>query len=231
MHVHLPKPLHGWREFAGEVGIIVFGVLIALGAEQAIEAIHWHRQVSEFRQTVDAELGDDWAAYQYRIQQEPCVKRRIVEVQQWLAAERAGKAVLPDGDIDQPSSYVFRMSVWKSSSSDIMNHLSIPTRERYASIYDLATLVGQQITDEKDDWRGLNAFNGQARLAPEDLREIGALVYRAKSVDRSLTANYSFFERAARALGIHPGFGERRADIKPPYPQFCHPLFRRSRAT
>ena len=86
MHVHLPKPLHGWREFAGEVGIIVFGVLIALGAEQAIEAIHWHRQVSEFRQTVDAELGDDWAAYQYRIQQEPCVKRRIGEVQQWLAA-------------------------------------------------------------------------------------------------------------------------------------------------
>ena len=33
MHFHLPKPLHGWREFAGEVGIIVLGVLIALGAE------------------------------------------------------------------------------------------------------------------------------------------------------------------------------------------------------
>jgi hypothetical protein len=30
MHFHLPKPLHGWREFAGEVGIIVIGVLIAL---------------------------------------------------------------------------------------------------------------------------------------------------------------------------------------------------------
>ena len=34
MHFHLPKPLHGWREFLGEVGIIVIGVLIALGAEQ-----------------------------------------------------------------------------------------------------------------------------------------------------------------------------------------------------
>jgi hypothetical protein len=31
MHFHLPKPLHGWREFAGEVGIIVVGVLIARG--------------------------------------------------------------------------------------------------------------------------------------------------------------------------------------------------------
>jgi hypothetical protein len=27
---HLPKPLHGWRQFAGEVGIIVIGVLIGL---------------------------------------------------------------------------------------------------------------------------------------------------------------------------------------------------------
>ena len=32
MHIHLPKPLHGWRAFVGEVGIIVLGVLIALGA-------------------------------------------------------------------------------------------------------------------------------------------------------------------------------------------------------
>lgn len=34
MHFHMPKPMHGWREFLGEVGIIVFGVLIALSAEQ-----------------------------------------------------------------------------------------------------------------------------------------------------------------------------------------------------
>ena len=32
MHFQLPKPLHGWRQFFGEVGIIVICVLIALGA-------------------------------------------------------------------------------------------------------------------------------------------------------------------------------------------------------
>lgn len=40
MHFHLPKPLHGWRAFAGEVGIIVLGVLIALGAEQLVTIFH-----------------------------------------------------------------------------------------------------------------------------------------------------------------------------------------------
>lgn len=47
MHVHLPKPLHGWREFVGEVGIIVLGVLIALGAEQALESMHDRHQRHE----------------------------------------------------------------------------------------------------------------------------------------------------------------------------------------
>ena len=40
MHIHVPKPLHGWRALAGEVGIIVIAVLIALAAEQAVEALH-----------------------------------------------------------------------------------------------------------------------------------------------------------------------------------------------
>jgi hypothetical protein len=46
MHLHLPKPLHGWREFAGEVGIIVLGVLIALTADALIERTNWRHKVS-----------------------------------------------------------------------------------------------------------------------------------------------------------------------------------------
>ena len=36
MRFALPKPIHGWRAFWGEVGIIVLGVLIALGAQQLV---------------------------------------------------------------------------------------------------------------------------------------------------------------------------------------------------
>jgi len=61
MHLHLPKPLHGWREFVGEVGIIVLGVLIALGAEQVIENLHWRNEVNQTREALDAELGHNFA--------------------------------------------------------------------------------------------------------------------------------------------------------------------------
>ena len=37
MRFQLPQPLHGWRVFAGEVGVIVLGVLLALAAQQAGE--------------------------------------------------------------------------------------------------------------------------------------------------------------------------------------------------
>jgi hypothetical protein len=59
MHFHLPKPLHGWREFTGEVGIIVIGVLIALGAEALVEKARDEQQLRQAEQRMTAELRDD----------------------------------------------------------------------------------------------------------------------------------------------------------------------------
>lgn len=64
MHFHLPKPLHGWRAFVGEVGIIVIGVLIALGAEQLVETIHERRELDQLRQSLRAELADSRARWE-----------------------------------------------------------------------------------------------------------------------------------------------------------------------
>jgi hypothetical protein len=49
MRVRLPKPLRGWREFGGEVGVIVLGVLIALAAQQAVEWVHERQDVAQLR--------------------------------------------------------------------------------------------------------------------------------------------------------------------------------------
>jgi hypothetical protein len=55
MHIHLPKPLHGWREFVGEVGVVVIGILIALGGEQLVESLHHRSQVHEMTEKLHAE--------------------------------------------------------------------------------------------------------------------------------------------------------------------------------
>lgn len=59
MHFHLPKPLHGWRELIGEVGIIVIGILIALGGEQLVEARQWHDKVEAAKDSINIELNTE----------------------------------------------------------------------------------------------------------------------------------------------------------------------------
>ena len=59
MHFRLPTPLHGWREFAGEVGIIVLGVLIALGFGQIAEALHDRWNAAEARDAIRAEVREN----------------------------------------------------------------------------------------------------------------------------------------------------------------------------
>jgi type II secretory pathway pseudopilin PulG len=53
--------LHGWRAFAGEVGIIVVGVLIALGAEQMVESIHLRWQTRQAQEALRAEIHRSYA--------------------------------------------------------------------------------------------------------------------------------------------------------------------------
>ena len=56
---HKIKPPHGWREFLFEIGVIVLGVLLALGAEQGVEAMHRAHQVEEAENALRLELAED----------------------------------------------------------------------------------------------------------------------------------------------------------------------------
>jgi hypothetical protein len=80
MHVHLPKPLHGWRAFVGEVGIIVLGVLIALGFEQLVEQWRWEREVETTRQALANELATSANQAAILLAVESCQRHRIGEL-------------------------------------------------------------------------------------------------------------------------------------------------------
>src|SRR5689334_672839 len=87
MHFHLPKPLHGWRAFAGEVGIIVIGVLIALGADQAVERWQWRAQAEEARTALRNEIGQDNLPQAYaRLALAPCLLGKLDQLDAAFAA-------------------------------------------------------------------------------------------------------------------------------------------------
>ncbi|HEY8004225.1 MAG TPA: hypothetical protein VIE16_08355, partial [Phenylobacterium sp.] len=59
MDIHKPKPWRGLREFLKEIGTIVIGVLIALGAEAVVENLHERRLSDEAREAIRDELRID----------------------------------------------------------------------------------------------------------------------------------------------------------------------------
>jgi hypothetical protein len=68
MEIHKPKSLHGWGEFLYEILIIVIGVLIALGLEQFVDALHWRYKVAQAEQNMRIEITRDRTnAAQYAI--------------------------------------------------------------------------------------------------------------------------------------------------------------------
>src|SRR6266550_6974117 len=89
MHFHLPKPLHGWRAFVGEVGIIVIGVLIALGAQQVVEAWHARADVDQLRSAFRAELADDRARWEDMRAADRCTLQRLDALERWAATAPA----------------------------------------------------------------------------------------------------------------------------------------------
>lgn len=53
MEVHPPHhALHSWRDFFIHIGTITVGLLIAIGLEQTVEAIHHHRELTELRESL-----------------------------------------------------------------------------------------------------------------------------------------------------------------------------------
>jgi hypothetical protein len=224
MHFHLPKPLHGWRAFAGEVGIIVIGVLIALGAEQTLQSFHWRGEVRQFRVAVDQELAYDLAALQYRLRQEVCVRRRIASLESWRDSARAGAPIRRISEVGRPSHYSFARSVWDSRRGDLMGQMPLAATVGYSTLYDQFDNVSAQVKDEKDAWRAMAEYNGSTVLSEEDIKHVTALIYSAKSIDGVLSADWKQMSRQAAQMGIRPDFGQEAAFITPADPQFCQPL-------
>jgi hypothetical protein len=95
MHITLPRALQGWRRVAGEIAIIVVGVLIALGLDQYVEARQWRQQVEQAEEAFQWELGLGAHDAYERLAIQPCLQSRIGELAQRLNREEPRWSALP----------------------------------------------------------------------------------------------------------------------------------------
>ena len=221
MHFHLPKPLHGWRAFAGEVGIIVIGVLIALGAQQLVEAANWRREVADFRDSVRGEMSRDLWTYPYRAAQKRCINARLDELQRWLDSWRAGRPLTLTGPIGIPVSAVIRTSAWDGRDPATLAHMARSERVEYGFLYSEFANNEVHRLDERAAWIELASFDGATLLDHQDQIRLQGLIFRARLRDSRIDANAGRFMKRAAAIGLKLA---PEPDLAPYGPELCRPI-------
>lgn len=159
MRFKLPKPLHGWREFAHEIIIVVLGVMIALGAGQVVDAIHWKFEARQSLSLIELELAHDAGVFDERTMIQPCLDRRLAEVDALVRAARK-TGVLPQiGEIGRPPSRPFETSAWDNAlASSVPEHFDPETRDTLSNYH--AQLAGNQeyLEEEETLWASLKSI-------------------------------------------------------------------------
>jgi hypothetical protein len=159
MHFHLPKPLRGWREFAGEVGIIVLGVLIALGAEQLVEKVHQKQEGLQAEQTIRNEIGVNLGRLQSRMGIYPCVRGRIDEIQKLLDDASPDRNFAAPNWIGRPQYWTFLNSRWDAESQAGRAALIDPGRlSDYGIMYNRMQNLQNEMDAEQTDWAKLRTL-------------------------------------------------------------------------
>ena len=181
MHVHLPKPLHGWREFAGEVGIIVLGVLIALGAEQVVEAGHHRQEGVQAEGVIRNEIGLNLGRLQSRMGIHACVSRRIDQLQELLDGASSNPAIGKPSWIGRPQYWTFLNSRWQAESQAGRAALVGPRRlSDYGVMYNRMQNLQDEMGLEQTDWAKLRTLEHIRRLDPAGVLEFNVTLQDAR---------------------------------------------------
>jgi hypothetical protein len=220
VHFHLPKPLHGWREFVGEVGVIVIGILIALGGEQIVEKLHERVVAQEAREQVNQELATDFAVLGNRIRAEPCIARRIEEVAQLLAVAGTSNYVAPSW-ISQPNDWDNQTGRWQAASqSGRAALLGQPEQITYSFAYSQIAALQAAQSDEAEQWAHLAALQGVAHPSPGMIDAARVALVKARHDDESVRVRIAQSSKALRKLGV----ARVRSPVFDTDPSICWPI-------
>jgi hypothetical protein len=224
MDIHKPKPIHNWREFLKEVGTIVLGVCIALGAEQAVEWWHWQGEVQAARRSLRSEMTSIAEFYNSRVALSSCLSQRLDAAAALIADAAAGRRV----DVaDMPfngSGRLLSDSEWQSErASQVLTHFPRQELALMGRFYAQVTDMRGWVRDETTAWTHLALLQDAAqKLGSGDLTELRVNFHLARRYYNAITGNASQQLVVAAQLGLAP---EKLSPDR--IAKICHPVARK----
>jgi len=220
MRFSLPKPLRGWRQLAWEVGIIVIGVLIALGAQQIVEGFHDRSVAAETRAEVTDELNSDLMSMVLRQAAEPCIERRLNELRAIMAEwEETGSFETPKWVSQSPVIEIELSRYEGAQSAGRLALLSGDEQSRMGAVVARIRKFDEWQIAERVPWGRLRALQfGAKALSAADRAAIRSALQDASTFDYEAKINAAQALPMARRYGFRPdakGFREMAPQVWP----------------
>ena len=210
------QPAKGWRAFAGEVGVIVLGVLLALGAQQAAEAFNERREAAETRAALTTEIQESLGTLELRRAAQPCIDKRLKElrglVDEW---GRTGSYKTPRW-VSQAT--WFAIYTQRFDAAESAGRLALlPAEEQYqiGSIHSALEAFRNVQNQEIGEWATLRMLqSGADALSVSDRTAIRDALQQASTLNYLLKIRTGQSLEQAVKYGWHPDMRRARETMK-----------------
>jgi hypothetical protein len=210
MDIHKPKPWHGTREFGKELATIVLGVLIALGAEQAVEWLHMRTEMAEARAAMQTEIRDDLRALVSEAREDACYRSRMVAFAAWAG----GAAPRPPGGGGMVMEGL-TLNAWEMAKTGALPHMPLKERLAFAAFYADADNQMSLVRMVRQQAIAVGGYRARQTLRPEEaaalIRESAEL--RSLLVGEARNVTYMLDEGRQLGLGPDPEHPQNKARV------------------
>jgi hypothetical protein len=201
-HLHVPKPIHGWRQFFNEVAVIAVGIAIALGGEEVVSSWNEHRYANKSFEAIKDEVEVNLGRMQARIGTADCIDARLDAVAAYVEH--------PEGQ--KRPTWVGRPQVWAMQTSAVgaarsYGSLTVLPREEQMHISTLYSTMDQFADIEKDEqwaWAELRSITEDREVTDADQASLRQAIQRARYAAWLMRTTAEQAIQEAKALGVKP---------------------------
>ena len=202
MHIHVPKPIHGWKQFFNEVAVISIGILIALSGEQLLESWREGHTAHKSLEVIKEEIALNLGRMQARRDTQKCVEQRLDEIAAYV--ERPQERKHP--------TWVGRPQVWNIETSAVAAARSygsltvLPHEEQMAISKVYSSMASFDAIEEEEQWAWaeLRSIAEDRDISDSDKASLRAAIQRARYVAWRLNTNATEAIQEAKALHVSP---------------------------
>jgi hypothetical protein len=204
MEIHKPKAVHGWRELLKEIGIIVIGVLIALGAEQIVDTVHWMRQVDAGEETLKGAFVEKAQNAVVRDVQSDCIAQRLTFLSAVLQRASEDGRLPPVAAIGHPPYTPWSIGSWDGLvASQTISHLPRQKMIDYSIISQRTIFLSGLSDREEAQWTMLGTMVGPGRrLSDAEAEQLRIALAEAADSNDLMRRTADRLRDSLRATGL-----------------------------